>query len=219
MKLTVVYDNEAKDDLQGGWGFSCFIETPGKNILFDTGWDGHLLLGNMGRLSISPQDADVLVLSHQHWDHMGGMTTFLNASSGVEAYVPAGFSANLKKEISSRCESLHEVKGSRDICKGVFTTGELGKEIKEQSLIVDSGRGLLVIAGCSHPGLAAILGAASAFGEVTGIIGGLHDSKEYGLLAGMQLIGAGHCTAHKDRILELYPDAFTDIFAGYVLEM
>lgn len=236
MKLTVIYDNEAKKGLSSGWGFSCLIETAEHNILFDTGWDGHVLMRNMKKLGFSPEDIDILVLSHQHWDHVGGVPTFLNTRSDVDVYLPASFSPNLKREISTRKKRpeasiphpgtdisvsprLHEIKSPQDICKGVYTTGELGKEIKEQSLVLDSGKGLYVITGCAHPGLSAILGASSSFGMVKGIIGGLHDSQEYDLFKGMQLIGAGHCTAHKDEIRKKYPDAFVDIFAGYSVEL
>ncbi len=236
MKLTVIYDNEAKQGLKSGWGFSCLIETPGHNILFDTGWDGHLLLDNMRRLSISPEAIDTLVLSHQHWDHIGGVPTFLCMNPDVDVYVPSSFSPNLKKEISTRggCPEapgsfseadipvnprLHEVKAPRQICKDVYTTGELGNEIKEQSLILDSGSGLYVIAGCAHPGLSAILSAASLFGTVAGIIGGLHDSREYSLLKDLQLIGAGHCTVHKNEFREMYPESFAEIFAGYSVKV
>ncbi|WP_406656494.1 MBL fold metallo-hydrolase [Methanolobus sp. ZRKC2] len=216
MKLTVVYDNEAKEGLQEGWGFSCFIETPEKNILFDTGWDGHLLLANMSRLSISPMNIDTLVLSHQHWDHIGGLPTILDVKPDMEIYVPASFSPHLRRDVSSRCQVLHEIKDAEDICKNVYTTGELGTDIREQSLVIDSGKGFFVVTGCTHPGLKTVLDSASVFGEVTGIIGGLHNSHEYDLLGGMQLIGAGHCTTHKDKIREKYPDFFEDIFAGYI---
>lgn len=236
MKLTVFYDNEAKEGLNSGWGFSCLIETVEHNILFDTGWDGHVLLANMDKLGFSPENIDTLVLSHQHWDHTGGVPTFLNIKSDLDVFIPASFSPNLKKEISTRGRHpsapilssdrgisinprLYEIKTSAEICKDVYTTGELGKEIKEQSLVLDSGKGLYVITGCAHPGLPAILNAASLFGNVIGVIGGLHDSQEYDLFKGMQLIGAGHCTAHKEEIRKKYPDAFVDIFAGYSVEL
>jgi 7,8-dihydropterin-6-yl-methyl-4-(beta-D-ribofuranosyl)aminobenzene 5'-phosphate synthase len=236
MKLTVIYDNEAKEGLNSGWGFSCLIETAEHNILFDAGWDGHVLQANMEKLGFSPDDIDILVLSHQHWDHIGGVPTFLNMKSDVDVFIPASFSPNLKREISTRRKHpdtpaahsetdilksprLHEIKSPQEICMGVCTTGELGKEIKEQSLVLDSGKGLYVITGCAHPGLSVILGAASSFGRVIGIIGGLHDSQEYGLFKSMQLIGAGHCTAHKDEIRKKYPDVFVDIFAGYSTDL
>lgn len=219
MKLTVVYDNEARTGLRSGWGFSCLVEVPGHRILFDTGWDGHLLLDNMRKLSISPADIDTLVLSHQHWDHIGGLPALLNSSPDLHIYVPSGFSSNLKKEISSRCAILHEVKDPRNICESVYTTGELGTDIKEQSLVLDSAKGLYVIAGCAHPGISSILSATSRFGTVAGIIGGLHDTQEHCLLKGLQLIGAGHCTVHKNKFREMYPGSFKDIFAGYSMDL
>jgi 7,8-dihydropterin-6-yl-methyl-4-(beta-D-ribofuranosyl)aminobenzene 5'-phosphate synthase len=154
----------------------------------------------------------------------------------VDVYVPSSFSSNLKKEISTRggCTGasvslskvdipvnprLYEVKASRQICKDVYTTGELGTEIKEQSPVLDSGNGLYVIAGCAHPGLSAILSAASLFGTVAGIIGGFHDSQEHSLLKDLQLIGAGHCTVHKNEFREMYPESFAEIFAGYSVKV
>jgi 7,8-dihydropterin-6-yl-methyl-4-(beta-D-ribofuranosyl)aminobenzene 5'-phosphate synthase len=154
----------------------------------------------------------------------------------VDVFIPASFSPNLKREISTRGKQedtstslsnmdspmnprLHDIKLPQEICKGVYTTGELGKEIREQSLILDSDKGLYVITGCAHPGLPAILDAASSFGNVVGIVGGLHDSQDYGLFKCMHLIGAGHCTAHKKEIKMKYPDAFVDIFAGYSVEL
>jgi 7,8-dihydropterin-6-yl-methyl-4-(beta-D-ribofuranosyl)aminobenzene 5'-phosphate synthase len=101
----------------------------------------------------------------------------------------------------------------------LLNTGELGSGVREQSLIVDSGSGLYVITGCSHPGLTEIMGAALKFGRVAGIIGGLHGSMEYDLLKGLNLIGAGHCTAHKKEIARKFPDAFLEIRAGLSLEL
>ncbi|WP_094227939.1 MBL fold metallo-hydrolase [Methanolobus psychrotolerans] len=220
MKMTVIYDNEAKEGLQSGWGFACLIETEDNIILFDTGWDGHLLLRNMERLAIEPESIDSLVLSHQHWDHIGGVTTFLDRNPDADIYVPASFSANLKKEMESRGKrSLHEIKGPQEICKGIYTTGELGDSIKEQSLILDSADGIYIITGCAHPGLPSIIKTASTFGTITGIFGGLHDTQDYELFRNMQLIGAGHCTKNKSAIMKLYPENFVEIFAGYSADL
>lgn len=220
MKLSVIYDNEANEGLQSGWGFACLIETDEHKILFDTGWDGHLLLENMDKLLIDPKSIDILILSHQHWDHVGGVSTFLNENPDVDIYVPASFSANLKKEMASKGNGkLYEIKAAQEICNDIYSTGELGNDIKEQSLVLRSEKGLFVLTGCAHPGLSLIIETASSFGDVTGIFGGLHDSQEYGLFKNMQLIGAGHCTSQKNMIRKMYPDNFVKIFAGYSIDI
>lgn len=216
MKLTVVYDNEAKEGLIKGWGFSCFVDTGEHKILFDTGWDGQVLLHNMEVLGIDVHGIDILILSHQHWDHIGGLPTFLFQNPKVNVYVPASFSANLKKEISSR-SVLHEVTGIQEICRRVYTTGELGTEIKEQSLVIDSDKGMYVLTGCAHPGLQSIIDSASRIGNIEGIVGGLHDSTDYDLLGKLKFIGAGHCTSHKSCIEGMFPDRYRNTFAGFIL--
>lgn len=216
-RLTVLYDNEAEPGLLGSWGFSALLETGEDTLLFDTGWDGCLLLENMKKLGVSLSSVQKLVLSHQHWDHIGGLPEILQANPGLTAYVPTSFSKNLKAEIASRVK-LVEIKEPREIIPGVYSTGELGKEIKEQSLVLDSKKGLYVLTGCAHPGLSTILEAARRFGKVKGLIGGLHDSKEFEEFKGLELVAAGHCTVHKSEIRALFPSVFREIGAGLQIE-
>ena len=221
LTLTIVYDNEADEGFTSGWGFSCLVDTGETKILFDTGWDGCALLHNLKKANISPREIGKVVLSHQHWDHIGGLSVLLNANPDMEVYVPASFSKRLKDEISARAR-LVEVSEAMEICQNIYTTGELGtatKGVKEQSLVVDSGRGIYVITGCSHPGLTRIMNAASQFGTVAGIVGGLHGSTEYGLLDGMTLIAACHCTAHKEEIAMRFPGAFRGVGAGWRVDL
>ena len=49
-RLTVIYDNKASQDFTGSWGFAVLIETNSETLLFDTGWDGTLLLKHMKKL-------------------------------------------------------------------------------------------------------------------------------------------------------------------------
>lgn len=213
MNVTIVYDNEAKEGLQKGWGFSCYIQTEDSKILFDTGWDGCALKQNLSALNIPIEDIDILVLSHQHWDHIGGVPEILNANNNLDVYVPASFSEKLKNEIATH-STLHEVTEKCRICNNVFSTGELGNNPKEQSLILETDNGIYVITGCAHPGLETIIGTAASTGDVRGIIGGLHDSQEYDLLDGLEFIGAGHCTSNIETIRTRFPNTFVPIAAG-----
>lgn len=217
-RFTVIYDNTANPGFTGSWGFAAVIEKNREMLLFDTGWDGTLLLQHMEKLFISPCNITKLILSHQHWDHIGGLPEVLRANPGIKVYAPASFSENLKKEIRARAD-LIEVKETLEISPGIWSTGELGSKIKEQSLILDTGSGSFVLTGCAHPGLAAILDSALFCGHVKGILGGLHDSEEFEKLQGLEIIAAGHCTAHKEKIKKLFPSVFIEIKAGLSLDL
>ncbi|AKB76753.1 7,8 dihydropteroate synthase (methanopterin) [Methanosarcina horonobensis HB-1 = JCM 15518] len=218
LRLTVLYDNEACPGFTGSWGFSALIETGRDTLLFDTGWDGTLLLKNMEKTGIDPACISKLVLSHQHWDHIGGLPEILCANPGITVYVPASFSENLKREIKKRA-TLVEVKEAIEISDGIWSTGELGDKIKEQSLVLNTENGSYVITGCAHPGIDEIMDAALYYGEIKGILGGLHDSDRFERFKEMKLIAAGHCTAHKERIKELFPSKFMETRAGLHLEL
>ncbi|ADE35804.1 MBL fold metallo-hydrolase [Methanohalophilus mahii] len=218
MQLSVVYDNNAAEGFHAGWGFACLIQQEDTTLLFDTGWNGPALLENLKKVGIKPSDIDILILSHQHWDHIGGLSAILHNSASLEVYVPQAFSPNLKKEIARRAH-LIEVTRSRQLCKGVFTTGQLGSSIKEQSLILQSEDELYIITGCAHPGLGGIIDSAAKMGHVTGVLGGLHDFNDMAKLGQLSYIAAGHCTSHQDEIRRKYPANFAYIYAGYSVDI
>src|SRR3954462_5994105 len=68
---------EAFDALRAEHGFAALVTvTRGgrePRVLFDTGIPPDGLVENMRRLEISPHDVEVVVLSHGHFDHVGGM--------------------------------------------------------------------------------------------------------------------------------------------------
>jgi 7,8-dihydropterin-6-yl-methyl-4-(beta-D-ribofuranosyl)aminobenzene 5'-phosphate synthase len=108
------------------------------------------------------------------------------------------------------------VQGPREISENLFSTGEL--KGGEQSLVVKTESGLVVICGCSHPGVSTILEAASQFGRVLALVGGLHGFKDYDLLADLNLICPCHCTQHQAEIRARYPETVVSDGAGKVLE-
>jgi 7,8-dihydropterin-6-yl-methyl-4-(beta-D-ribofuranosyl)aminobenzene 5'-phosphate synthase len=218
LRLTVIYDNNAGENFTGSWGFSALVETDSETVLFDTGWDGPLLREHMRKLKINPGKINKLVLSHQHWDHIGGLPEILQANSKLTVYVPISFSENLKKEIKKRA-TLIEVKESMEISKGIRSTGELGEKVKEQALILYTTNGSYVLTGCAHPGLAEILDTSRRYGKVKGILGGLHDNEDFRILEELELIAAGHCTSHIKKIKEIFPSKFKGIEAGLRLDL
>ena len=212
MKLTIVYDNEARTKgLKAGWGFSSLIET--KNappILFDTGADSATLLHNMKELGIAPRRIGIIVISHAHGDHTGGLDGVLQINKEAEVYIPASF----WETIPGRKVTI--VTDSLQIAEGVFSTGELGGV--EQSLALKTSRGILIVAGCSHPGLGEIIDAASRFGKVYGVVGGFHAFHDFRRLEGLSLIGPCHCTQYKTEIRRLFPKQCIECGVGMVLE-
>jgi 7,8-dihydropterin-6-yl-methyl-4-(beta-D-ribofuranosyl)aminobenzene 5'-phosphate synthase len=212
MRITILYDsNKYKElpKLRTGWGFSCWIETGEKNILFDTGWDGNILLNNMNCLGLDPKSIDIVVVSHFHWDHCGGLPQILRIDKKVNVYIPKKFSTHLKEEIKYRA-NLFEVSKSKNICEDVYTTGELGKDIREQSIILKTEKGLIVITGCAHPGIREILNVASNYGKVFGLIGGFHGFKEFHLITDISFIMPCHCTRYKEDLAKLFPQKYIE---------
>ena len=209
MKITIIYDNEAfRKDLKADWGFSCLVEVYEKKILFDTGTKGSILFENMKTLDIDPSMIEEVFISHGHGDHTGGLSDFLKVNP-VPVYVPASYRKSFPQAVTVREPvQIHE---------NIFSTGELRNT--EQSLIVKTERGVIVIAGCSHPGVKTILKAAAQFGNVTALIGGLHGFTDFDLLKGLELVCATHCTQYKSEIQSLYPDIFIEGGAGRIIEL
>lgn len=212
MKITLIYDNEVyREGLIADWGFSCLVEVEKQSlILFDTGADGGILLDNMGKLGIKPESISDVFISHNHWDHAGGLSDFLKVNNDVTIYSPASYQPPEAKKIVGIKEPI-------EIHENIFSTGEL-RGI-EQSLVVKTGKGLVVVCGCSHPRVGNILQAASQFGRVYALIGGLHAFREFNLLEDLGLVCPCHCTQFKSEIKSLYPDKCIDGGAGRVIEI
>jgi 7,8-dihydropterin-6-yl-methyl-4-(beta-D-ribofuranosyl)aminobenzene 5'-phosphate synthase len=221
IEITVLYDNYTlTEGLRTDWGFACIIKGTEKNILFDTGANGAILLENMDKLHVSAQDANVLVISHDHADHTYGLASFLSRNSNVLAYLP---SPALVQAVQSQGAKAQVSTGPGQICKNVHLTEPMsGVGILEQSLVLDTSKGLVVLTGCAHPGIVPIITRAKQMlnQPVYLVMGGFHlldfsDSQVQSVIQqfrqlGVQKVGASHCTG--DRAIALFKQAYGDDF-------
>lgn len=91
IKLKVLIENTVfQPDAKAELGFSLYIETGTKKILFDTGQSG-LFADNAKLFDINIADIDALVLSHGHYDHTGGLERFLSLNGKAPIYVKKGY--------------------------------------------------------------------------------------------------------------------------------
>jgi len=232
LKITVVYDNRVVDArCKSEWGFSCLLETPGKMILFDTGGDGGILFENMRQLGIDSDRIAVVVLSHDHWDHTGGLRWLLNRNKRITVHVLPSFSSEIKEVVKEAGVDLVEAPGPTSLSDRVVTTGKLGTGIEEQSLVARTSKGLVIITGCAHPGIENIIEHVrkTAGDDISMAFGGFHlrDASEIELMSiiaafrkyGIRKAGPCHCSGELCRKLfrEEYRGDYLDIGAGMVI--
>jgi 7,8-dihydropterin-6-yl-methyl-4-(beta-D-ribofuranosyl)aminobenzene 5'-phosphate synthase len=211
MQILILYDNESIRGFKRGWGFSCLIN---KRLLFDVGANLEILLFNIRKASLNINSIDLVFLSHEHRDHVGGID-ILHMLGDVEVFIPKSFSNRFKRRLRSfENVVLKEIDKSEEIFEGFYTTGELGNTTKEHSLITETDKGLVIFTGCSHPGLVNILNVARKRGTIYGVIGGFHDFNKIEILKDISYIVPCHCTARKKEILYRYPDKSLKCSAG-----
>jgi len=100
LEFTIVFDNHPyAEGLTTGWGFSCLVRGAEKNILFDTGGDGKILLDNLRKLGFSTKDIDIIMLSHIHKDHTGGLAALLKNKPGLPVWLLDSFPEEFKHSV------------------------------------------------------------------------------------------------------------------------
>ncbi|WP_048055267.1 MBL fold metallo-hydrolase [Pyrococcus sp. NA2] len=261
-------------------GVSFLIEVEGKRILFDTASYAEPILFNMKLLSISPREIDMIVLSHSHFDHTGGLLGIvkeMNKEVPIFAH-PEIFKVSFSMEPEFIYAGIPPLRGgtkeeieklggiwilSRDpirLAPGVFTLGEISKEEKvefersttiklyklengrvvedevsdEIGLAVNTGKGLVVIGGCSHPGIVSMVKKAmriSGIKRVYAVIGGFHliDASDDRIRKTVEALKeirvekvyAGHCTGLRAEALfaKEFGEGFEKLHAGKVIEV
>lgn len=180
MKITVLTENAAGRNCLAEFGLSYLIEAD-KKILFDAG-NSDVFRINAERLGVSLHEAEMVVLSHGHWDHGNGLKYFGNKpllthpGSFVKRYNKKDnsyigleltyeeLSANYKiitsekpYLISPEITYMGEIPRLNDFeSKHTNFLLEDGSEdfVKDDSgLVIKTSHGLVVITGCAHSGI------------------------------------------------------------------
>ncbi len=145
IKITLLAENTARGlGIIGEHGLSVWIETDSHKVLFDTG-QGMALKHNAQRLKIKLSEADAVVLSHGHYDHVGGLEWMLDQAPDAELHMhtrasEVKFSGGAKpsdpsrrvtisymekeKFITSQRKVIQSVE-AHEIVPGVWATGEI----------------------------------------------------------------------------------------------
>jgi len=223
--ISVVYNNYPfKEGLKTSWGFSAYIKGTEKHILFDTGGDGGILLYNMKKMGISPGSVDIVFLSHIHSDHTGGLWGLIEKNKNIVVYLPGSFPADFKERLKKKGIKFLGVSNPIQICNNVYSTGELGTYIKEQSLIILTEKGLVIITGCAHPGIVNIVKYAKEKykSNVFLVMGGFHliGMEKKGILSiamklkklGVRYVAPSHCSGDVSKTV------FKTIFGKHYIE-
>jgi 7,8-dihydropterin-6-yl-methyl-4-(beta-D-ribofuranosyl)aminobenzene 5'-phosphate synthase len=231
LRVAIVFDNTAYDrSLRARWGFAAWLEYGDHIILFDTGGNGFLLMSNMEKLGLDPQEIEIIVLSHIHGDHTDGLQPLLDTGICPTVYVPASFPESFKDNVRAHTE-LVEVTEAVEILPGVHSTGELGMAIREQGLAVETPEGMVIITGCAHPGIIKMvrMAARTVEGEISLVVGGFHlgdlgESRIEKIIGDFRELGVKqvcptHCTGETaiGMFAEEYGDDFVEGGVGRVI--
>ncbi|HEY81519.1 MAG TPA: MBL fold metallo-hydrolase [Caldilineae bacterium] len=200
------------DYLEGEPGVSYLIRADDVTILFDLGLNRRgehpsPLLRNMERLGVSFDDIDMIVISHAHLDHIGGME---NAKEGL--FTPSAGYVNLHQmpaylpvPLVNPAATPIVIDGPAMLAPGVVSMGPIPRQLfflgwtPEQTLAVHvEGKGVVLIIGCGHPTIQKIIARKEMLFDAPlyGVIGGLHypvtgsRSVRYGIPA-QQVFGTG----------------------------
>jgi len=144
---------------QGEFSFAAWVEVGEKAFLFDTGWSPENVLSNARVLGIDLSRAEDLIVSHHHYDHVGGIETLrrelsksnpnalsrIHVAEGMFASRPEpdGREDNLMIGIRERLTGtgveflVH--KQPTEIAAGVWVSGPIPRVHAEKNIPVGAG--------------------------------------------------------------------------------
>ena len=230
--VSVIYDNYVHTKgMTADWGYSILIEGLAKSVLFDTGTRPAIFKFNFSKMDLNASEIDAVVLSHEHRDHTGGIYAFAEMKTGIPVIMPHDFQESFKRDMTGLGLKPLMVREPAAICDNLYTSGLFDFPLSEQALVLDTRKGLVVMTGCSHPGIVNMLkDIRSSFNKnVYMVFGGFHlmdktDDEMDTIIAAMKslgvvMCGATHCTGERqiNLIREKFGDGFVELGAGNIV--
>jgi 7,8-dihydropterin-6-yl-methyl-4-(beta-D-ribofuranosyl)aminobenzene 5'-phosphate synthase len=217
--MTVLFDNTvAGKEGTSGWGFACLIEGPEKTILFDTGADREIFLKNAALLKKDLSKVEIAVISHNHGDHTAGLFGVLEKTRDLPVFFPDQTPSAILDPVRTAGGRPEPTTKVREICPDVFLVPLTGNGVSEVALALRTGKGLVLLTGCAHPGIVEFLARTNTeLGTKTAVVlGGFHllnhTEEQVGKIIsafkadGVTSCGATHCTGEK--AIALFATAF-----------
>ncbi len=218
IRITILTDNTATaPELLTEHGLSMWIEYGDKRIVWDTG-QSDMVCANARTLGIDLALAELVAISHGHYDHTGGLSAVLGIAQKADVYLhpDAVLTRYSRKQsvrpvgmpeaavLSLKTRTVHWVKSWTQIDKGIFLTGV----IPRKNTFEDTGGAFYLDAECRIPdtipddqalvlesqnGLVVILGCAHA--GVVNTLEHIHNktgcTNIFAIIGGMHLANAG----------------------------
>jgi len=236
VKITTIVDNDVwEKGFSSTWGISFYVETFKEDekhtVLMDTSGSFETFDKNVSKLGIDLTSVEAVFISHWHGDHMGALSQVLSLiKHSVPVYVPSANSSGIRE--------IKNANGNPVVCSeptefigGLMSTGEMSKGISEHSLIINvKDKGLVVLTGCSHPGIINILNRtmkASGVDKVYAVMGGFHISgTNVGVKVGkflkelnVEIVSPCHCTNQDARngIAKIVREKYVKIGSGKII--
>jgi 7,8-dihydropterin-6-yl-methyl-4-(beta-D-ribofuranosyl)aminobenzene 5'-phosphate synthase len=198
-KVLSVYDEGSLPGtpLIGAKGLSILVDVDDERTLFDTGMRGNYLMHNMSHLEADPSAVDRVIISHMHSAHIGGLQSFLEAREhqtdviapqdhgGVREIRVLGIPMKrtgfpkMPPETYAKM-NITAISEWTQLSEHLFVTGKIPEGINpglhENSLVMMTRAGPVLICGCCHQGLAETISYVEkrTNRKVSAVIGGTH---------------------------------------------
>ena len=158
LEIRVIYDNtSARSDVQADWGFAAVVTFRGRRVLFDSGTKPELFLTNLEKMEVDPSSITQAVISHQHPDHRNGIYELFPLHPSIRIHFLKAFYEKAYEEAATVGMTPNRVTGPFEVEPGVYSTGMISGDPPEQSLAVETSKGIVLLVGCGHPGVVNIV--------------------------------------------------------------